>query len=112
MKTQRRRLIGFSLVLCVLACGTAFRCWAQVPPTLSVQINASRPTLSLTGPTGTVYAIQYSSNLFPTSTWVDRTLLQARDEGAVWSDPSAPAPGQRFYRAVSAFTPANPNLVF
>jgi len=43
---------------------------------------------------------------------VDRTLLQARGASTVWTDPSAPTPGQRFYRAVSVPAPADTNLVF
>jgi formylglycine-generating enzyme required for sulfatase activity len=43
---------------------------------------------------------------------VDRTLLQAQGASAVWTDPSAPTPGQRFYRAVSVPAPADTNLVF
>jgi len=43
---------------------------------------------------------------------VERTLLQAQGAGTVWTDPSAPTPGQRFYRAVSVPAPADTNLVF
>jgi formylglycine-generating enzyme required for sulfatase activity len=43
---------------------------------------------------------------------VGRTLLQAYGGGTVWSDPSVPAPGQRFYRALSVPAPADTNLVF
>jgi formylglycine-generating enzyme required for sulfatase activity len=61
---------------------------------------------------GTVYSIQYATGLSPTNLWVDRTLLQAQGASSVWTDPSAPTPGQRFYRAVSVPAPANTNLVF
>ena len=61
---------------------------------------------------GTVYSIQYATDLSPTNLWVDRTLLQAQGGGAVWTDPSAPSTGQRFYRAVSVPAPADTNLVF
>jgi formylglycine-generating enzyme required for sulfatase activity len=43
---------------------------------------------------------------------VDRTLLQAQGGGTVWTDPSAPTLGQRFYRAVSVPAPTDTNLVF
>jgi formylglycine-generating enzyme required for sulfatase activity len=39
-------------------------------------------------------------------------LVQAEGGGIVWTDPSSPTPGQRFYRAVSVPAPADTNLVF
>ena len=68
--------------------------------------------MSLTGEVGTVYSIQYAPGISQTNQWVDRTLLQAQGAGNVWTDPSAPTPGQRFYRAVSVAAPADTNLVF
>jgi formylglycine-generating enzyme required for sulfatase activity len=68
--------------------------------------------LSLNGEVGTTYSIQYTTGLSPTNLWVDRTLLQAQGASNVWTDPSAPAPGPRFYRAVSVPAPADTNLVF
>ena len=68
--------------------------------------------MSLTGGVGTVYSIQYATDLSPTNVWVDRTLVQAKGGGTVWTDPSSPTPGQRFYRAVSVPAPADTNLVF
>ena len=61
---------------------------------------------------GTVYSIQYATDLSPTNVWVDRTLVQAQGGSTVWTDPSAPSSGQRFYRAVSVAAPADTNLVF
>ncbi len=68
--------------------------------------------MSLTGEVGTVYSIQYATGLSSTNQWVDRTLLQAQGASNLWTDPSAPTPGQRFYRAVSVPAPADTNLVF
>jgi len=68
--------------------------------------------VSLTGEVGTVYSIQYATGLSSTNQWVDRTLLQAKSAGTVWPDPTAPSPGQRFYRAVSIAAPADTNLGF
>ncbi len=93
--------------------------WAVVPraagqtrPSLGLGFSAGQPRLSLTGQVGTVYSIQYASGLSATNVWVDRTLLQARGARDVWTDPSAPTPGQGFYRAVSVAAPADTNLVF
>jgi formylglycine-generating enzyme required for sulfatase activity len=61
---------------------------------------------------GTVYSIQYATGLSSTNQWVDQTLLQAQTAGTVWPDPTAPSPGQRFYRAVSVAAPADTNLGF
>jgi len=61
---------------------------------------------------GSIYSIQYASDLSPTSHWTDRTLLQEQGGSIVWTDPSAPTPSQRFYRAVSVPAPADTNLVF
>jgi sulfatase modifying factor 1 len=85
---------------------------AQPRPSLALQVNSGQPTLSLTGAVGTVYSIQYTTGLSTTNLWVDRTLLQAQGSGSVWTDPSAPAPSQRFYRAVTVAAPADTNLVF
>jgi sulfatase modifying factor 1 len=68
--------------------------------------------VSLTGTVGTVYSIQYATGLSPTNLWVDRTLLQAQGAGNLWTDPSAPTPDSRFYRAISVPAPADTNLVF
>jgi formylglycine-generating enzyme required for sulfatase activity len=105
------KLLRFLPALCI-ASATFPAAGQTASPSLGIQINAGQPILNLTGATGTVYAIQYSSNLFPASTWVDRTLLQPTETGTAWIDPSAPSPGARFYRAVSVPTPDNPNLVF
>jgi len=74
--------------------------------------SAGQPTLSLSGEVGSVYSIQYATDLSSTNLWVDRTLLQAQGASNVWTDPSAPSTRQRFYRAVSAPAPADTNLVF
>src|SRR5262249_27440921 len=100
-------------------CGLSLAFWApaplvtaQTPSSLGLQFAAGQPTLSLTGTVGAVYSIQYASDITSTSHWTDRTLLQAVADGNVWSDPSAPTPSQRFYRAVSVAAPADTNLIF
>jgi hypothetical protein len=86
--------------------------YESLQPRLGLRFSAGQPTLSLTGMVGTVYSIQYAAVLSSSNLWVDRTLLQAQGAGTAWTDPSAPTPGQRFYRAVSVPAPADPNLVF
>ena len=112
MKTGRSKLVLFFCLLVFGLWAGAPNAFAQTSPSLGLEFSASRPTLSLTGAVGTVYSIQYATGLSATNQWVDRTLLQAQGAGTVWTDPSAPRPGQRFYRAVSVPAPADTNLVF
>src|SRR5215831_10818495 len=74
---------------------------AQTRPSLGLTFSAGQATISLTGTAGTVYSIQYASDFSPTNHWTDRTLVQAQGASTSWTDPSAPTPTQRFYRAVS-----------
>jgi formylglycine-generating enzyme required for sulfatase activity len=112
MKTRISNLIRFLSILFLAVCAVTPPASAQPRPALGLQFPSGQPTLSLTGAVGTVYSIQYATDLSPTNVWVDRTLVQAKGGGTVWTDPSVPTPGQRFYRAVSVPAPADTNLVF
>jgi formylglycine-generating enzyme required for sulfatase activity len=112
MKTRGSKLVQLLCALWLIVWAVAPRASAQPRPSLGVRFSAGHPTLSLTGAVGTVYSIQYATGLSSTNLWVDRTLLQAQGASTVWSDPSAPSTGQRFYRAVSVAAPMDPNLVF
>jgi formylglycine-generating enzyme required for sulfatase activity len=112
MKPRCSKLVRFLPVLWLVVWAVAPRASAQPRPNLGLQFSAGQPTLTLTGTPGTVYSIQYVTNLPPTNPWVDRALLQAEAGGTVWTDPSAFATSQRFYRAVSVAAPADTNLVF
>src|SRR6266481_4160256 len=112
MKPRSSSLVRFLSILFLTLWTLAPRVSAQPRPSLGLQFSGGQPTLSLTGVVGSVCSIQYATGLSPTNLWVDRTLLQAQGGGTVWADPSAPTPGQRFYRAVSVAAPADPNLVF
>src|SRR6266581_3073667 len=112
MKTPCSSLVRFLSVLWLIVWAVAPQASAQTRPSLGLRFSAGHPTLSLTGEVGTVYSIQYATGLSSTNVWVDRTLLQAAGASTVWTDPSAPGPGQRFYRAVSVAAPADTNLVF
>jgi len=110
MKSRSKNPFILFILIAALGFMLAGRVTAQ--PSLGLQFSTGQPTLSLTGQVGTVYSIQYATGVSPTNLWVDRTLLQAQGASNVWSDPSAPTPGQRFYRAVSVPAPADTNLVF
>jgi formylglycine-generating enzyme required for sulfatase activity len=62
--------------------------------------------LSITGTVGTVYAIQATTNLVQTNSWTCLTFVQLPTTNFIWIDASAPATGQRFYRAVTS-SPTN-----
>ena len=112
MKPRCSKLVRFLSVLWLIVWAAGPRVSGQPRPSLGLQFSSGQPTLSLIGAVGTVYSIQYATGLSPTNLWVDRTLLQAEGASTVWIDPSAPTPGQRFYRAISVPAPADPNLVF
>jgi formylglycine-generating enzyme required for sulfatase activity len=62
--------------------------------------------LSVTGTVGMVYAIQATTNVVQTNGWTCLTFIQLPTTNFVWVDASAPATGQRFYRAVTS-SPTN-----
>src|SRR6266567_5736024 len=112
MKTRCSKLVRFLPILFLAIWALAPPACAQLRPSLGLRFSAGQPALSLAGEVGTVYSIQYATGLAATNLWVERTLLQAQGASNDWTDPSAPTPGQRFYRAVSVPAPADTNLVF
>ena len=98
------------VALCAALCSFAPASRAQMPPSLGVQVYAG---LSITGVVGTVYSIENVADLAQTnnpSAWRCLEFLQLPATPFLWADKSAPATGQRFYRAV-VFTPPT-NMVF
>jgi formylglycine-generating enzyme required for sulfatase activity len=66
--------------------------------------------LSITGAVGTVYSMEYVTDLAQTnnaSAWRCLEFLQLPASPYLWADKSAPATGKRFYRAVAMEAPAN-----
>ena len=81
-----------------------------MPPVLGLQLYAG---LSITGVVGTVYQIQYVTDLAQTnnaSAWRCLEFLQLPASPYLWADKSAPATARRFYRAMQSGAPTN--LVF
>jgi formylglycine-generating enzyme required for sulfatase activity len=79
----------------------------QTPPVLNLQLYAG---LTVTGAVGTVYSIEYVTDLAQTnnpSAWRCLEYLQLPASPYLWADRSAPATGQRFYRAGVMETPTN-----
>jgi len=110
MKTRFSKLIRFLSVLCLAVWAVAPRAVAQTPAKLDIQVYAG---LSITGAVGTVYSVEYVTDLAQTnnaSAWRCLEFLQLPASPYLWADKSAPATGQRFYRAVAMEAPTN--LVF
>jgi formylglycine-generating enzyme required for sulfatase activity len=110
MKTRFSEHLPSLPVLCwaILAFGP--RTSAQTPPVLDIQLYAG---LSITGALGTVYQIQYITDLAQTnnaSAWRCLEFLQLPASPYLWADKSIAATSRRFYRAV--VFPAPTNLVF
>ena len=80
---------------------------AQTPAGLELRLHAG---LSITGAVGTVYSIEYATDLGQTNNpgaWRCLEFLQLPASPFFWADKSAPATGQRFYRAVAFGAPTN-----
>jgi len=110
MKTRSSKLVRFLSLLCLAVWVVGPRASAQTPPVLDVHLYAG---LSITGAVGTVYSMEYVTDLAQTndpSAWRCLEFLQLPASPYLWADKSAPATGRRFYRALAMETPTN--LVF
>jgi formylglycine-generating enzyme required for sulfatase activity len=110
MKTRFRKLVRLACVLSLAVWAMAPRVSAQTPPVLDVHLYAG---LTITGAVGTVYSVEYITDLAQTnnaSAWCCLEFLQLPASPCLWADKSAPATGKRFYRA--ALFAASTNLVF
>lgn len=100
MKTQITKHIRSLSVLCWAIWALGPQASAQTPPVLNLQLYAG---LSITGTVGTVYSIQYVTDLAQTnnaSAWRSLEFLQLPTSPYLWTDKSGPAKGRRFYRAM------------
>src|SRR6266487_2272730 len=107
MTTLFSKHVRFLSILCGAALAVAPRVPAQTPPGLNLQLYAG---LSITGAVGTVYSVEYVTDLAQTNSWRCLEFLQPPASPYLWADKSAPATGRRFYRAVVFAAPTN--LVF
>jgi len=110
MKTKRTVLSRSRSVLCLAVCLMASQAYAQTPALLDIHTYAG---LTITGAVGTVYSVEYVNDLTKTndsSVWRCLEFLQLPASPYLWTDRSAPATGQRFYRA--RVFPAPTNMVF
>ena len=107
MKSRFSKHVRFLSILCGAALAVTPRAPAQTPPTLNLQLYAG---LSITGAVGTVYSVEYVTDLAQTNSWRCLEYLQLPASPYLWADKSAPATGKRFYRAEVFAAPTN--LVF
>jgi formylglycine-generating enzyme required for sulfatase activity len=106
-KTKAAILASLLLGALALPLLTPPRASAQTPPGLNLQLYAG---LSITGAVGAVYSVEYVTDLAQTNSWRCLEYLQLPASPFLWADKSAPATGQRFYRATVFAAPTN--LVF
>lgn len=106
MKTRFSKLLRFLCVVCLPVCAGVPRASAQTPTGLDLQLYAG---LTITGEVGTVYSIEYVTDLTQTNAWRCLAFLQPPTTNYLWTDTSIPATDRRFYRAVAD---VRTNLVF
>ena len=80
---------------------------AQAPAQLEIQVYAG---LSITGAVGTVYSVEYVTDLTETNAWRCLEFLQLARQPLSLGRQVRSGDGQRFYRAVEFAAPTN--LVF
>jgi formylglycine-generating enzyme required for sulfatase activity len=92
------------LVATLLLVAAAPAALAQPSAQLGIQTYAG---LTITGAVGTVYSIEYATDLMQTNSWRCLEFLQLPASPYLWVDKSAPVEENRFYRAVASVFPTN-----
>jgi hypothetical protein len=92
--------------------GATLSIFAQTRPSVELSFAGNQPVLVISGDTGAVYSVQWSSDISSPSAWRSRTLFRAHNTKTVWTDPLTASTNQQFYRAAFVPAPADPNLVF
>src|SRR6185369_15429997 len=70
---------------------------AQTPAGLDIKLY---PGLTITGKVGTVYSIEFVTDLSQTNAWRSLEFFQLPATNYLWFDPAPSATARRFYRAV------------
>jgi formylglycine-generating enzyme required for sulfatase activity len=104
MRIRFSKPVRFLILLCLGAWAVGPRAVAQTTAALGIQTYAG---LSITGAVGSVYSVEYVTDLARTNEWRCLTFLQLPATNYLWFDPTAPATGRRFYRAVQTGGPTN-----
>ncbi len=86
------------LLTMILTCSAVVpRVDSQTDVSLSIQTYAG---LTITGSVGTVYTVQFTTDLAESNEWHAAGLVQLPRNPYLWVDTSAPSTSRRFYRAV------------
>ena len=101
---KRIQCFQFMSILCWAALKAGQGASAQVPPVLDIQLFAG---LRIMGAVGTVYSVEYLTNVTQPNGWRSLSFLQLPTTNYLWLDSSAAATGQRLYRAVQLDAPTN-----
>jgi hypothetical protein len=107
MKKRFSNLVRFAAPPGLAVWATGLLASAQTPAGLDIRLY---PGLTITGAVSTVYWLEYVTDLPQTnnaSAWRCLEFLQLPASPYLWADKSAPATGQRFYRAVVFAAPTN-----
>jgi formylglycine-generating enzyme required for sulfatase activity len=97
MKTRFWISFQWLSVLCLAVWAVGPRALAETQAGLAVQTYAG---LTITGAVGTVYTVQYTTDLAQSNDWRAAGIVQLPGSPYLWVDTTAPATGRRFYRAV------------
>jgi formylglycine-generating enzyme required for sulfatase activity len=91
----------------LVACIVDPKASAQTPANLGIQVYAG---LTITGSVGTVYSVEYATDLAQSNNaaaWRCLEYLRLPANPYLWVDKSGPATGKRFYRATAMEAPTN-----
>jgi len=98
MKTRLPNFIRLRSLLYLAVWAAVPLASAQTPAGIDIQLYSG---LTVTGAVGTVYSIEYVTDLSRTNAWRCLDFLRLPATNYLWVDPSPPATGRRFYRAVA-----------
>ena len=97
----KKTKLFWTVIASVTATISAF---GQTPPTLDLHLFAG---VNITGTTGGVYAVQGTSDLTQSNSWMSLAFVQLPTTNFLWVDTSADVGDRRFYRALQLTAPTN-----
>ena len=101
MKTCLSTLVRLPSLLCLALWAAVPRVSAQTASELHIQMHSG---LVITGAVGTVYSIEFVTDLSKTNAWRCLDFFRLPATNYLWVDPN-PIAGRRFYRAVADVRP-------
>jgi formylglycine-generating enzyme required for sulfatase activity len=97
----KKTKLFWAVIASVTATISAF---GQTPPTLDLHLFAG---VNIIGTTGGVYAVQGTSDLTQSNSWMSLAFVQLPTTNFLWVDTSADVGDRRFYRALQLTAPTN-----